>query len=67
MTGKNKYQINALMKKVSYGNIWTKDIKQQQQNAMHSFFNMQLKSGRGRGFTCMTFGKCPHYIEHVPE
>ena len=34
-------------------------------NAIHSFFNMQLKAGRGRGFTCMTFGKCPHYIERV--
>ena len=31
------------------------------------FFNMQLKFGRGRDFTCMTFGKCPYYIEHVPE
>ena len=31
------------------------------------FFNMQLNSGRGRGFTCMTFGKSPHYIENVPE
>ena len=28
---------------------------------------MQLKSGRGRGFTCMTLGKCSYYIEHVPE
>ena len=31
------------------------------------FFNMQLNPGRGRGFTCMTFGKSPHYIENVPE
>ena len=31
------------------------------------FFNMQLKSGRGRGLTCMTFEKYPYYIEHVPE
>ena len=31
------------------------------------FFNMQLKSGRGRGFTCMTFRKCPYYNEHVTE
>ena len=30
-------------------------------------FNMQPKSGRGSGFTCMTFGKCSYYIEHVPE
>ena len=28
---------------------------------------MQLKSGKGRGFTSITFGKCPYYIEHVPE
>ena len=31
------------------------------------FFNMQLKLGRGRDFNCMTFGKCPYYIEYVPE
>ena len=67
MIGKSKYQINALIKKASYDNIWTENIKQQQQNAIHSFFNMQLKSGTGRGFTCMTFGKCPHFIEHVLE
>ena len=29
--------------------------------------NMQLKSGSGRGFTCMTFGKCPYQNELVPE
>ena len=28
---------------------------------------MQLKSGRSRCFTCMSFGKCPHHIENVPE
>ena len=32
-----------------------------------TLFNMQLKSGRGRGFTCMMFGKCPYYNEHFPE
>ena len=25
---------------------------------------MQLKLGRGRGFSCMAFGKCPYYIKH---
>ena len=30
-------------------------------------FNIQLKSAKSRGFTCMTFGKHPYYIEHVPE
>ena len=28
---------------------------------------IQLKSGRDRDFTCMTFGKRPYYIEHVSE
>ena len=55
------------MKKASYDNIEHKTNKQQQKNAVHSFFIRQLKLGRGRGFTCMTFGKCPRYIEHVPE
>ena len=31
------------------------------------FINMQLKSLRGKGFICVTFGKCPYYIEHVLE
>ena len=35
------------MKKACHDDIWTWDIKQRQQNAIHSFFNMQLKSGRG--------------------
>ena len=48
-TFKNKYEINTSMKKASYDDIWTWDIKQQQRNAIHSFFNMQLKVGRGRG------------------
>ena len=26
---------------------------------------MQLKSEMGKGFTCMTFGKCSYYIEQV--
>ena len=26
------------------------------------FFNMQLKSGKGRGFTWMTFEKCLYYL-----
>ena len=26
--GKNKYEINTLMKKASYNNIWTEDVKQ---------------------------------------
>ena len=53
MTGKNKYVINAFMKKGFYSNIWTGDIKKQWQNAVHYFYNMQLKSRRGRDFTCM--------------
>ena len=41
--------------------------KTKQQNAIHSFFNRQLKSGRGWGFTYMMFGKGPHHMEHVSE
>ena len=63
---KNEYEINALMKKVSFDNITqdilfliTQDILyliKQQQNAMLSFFNIQLKSRRCGGFTGLTFG-----------
>ena len=42
VTRKNKYEINALMKKAFYDNIWTEDIKQQQRNGVYSFFNVQL-------------------------
>ena len=52
------------MRKASDDNIWTWYIKQKYQNEIHSFFNVQLKAGRG---TCMTVAKCPYYIEHVPQ
>ena len=61
VTAKNKYNINALMKKVSYDN------KTATKCNLLSFFNTQLESGTGRSFTCVTFGKCLYYNEHVSE
>ena len=55
VTAKKKYNINALMKKASYD------------NTLYLKHNTQLKSERGRSFTCMTFGKCLYYNEHVSE
>lgn len=37
VTGKNKQEFITLMKKASYGDILTEDIKQQKQNAVHFF------------------------------
>ena len=63
---KNKYEINALMKKASYDSILYL-IYKTTTKCKSLFFNMQLKSGRGRDFPCTTFRKCPCYNECVPE
>ena len=57
VTGKNKYEINALMKKAL--TIIFEHKLQNNNNKMQFtlFFNIQLKLGRGRAFTCMTIGK----------
>ena len=44
VTGKNKYEINALRKKASYNHLCTEDVKQKQ-NTVHSVFNTKLKLG----------------------
>ena len=69
VTAQNKYYINALMKKASYSYDNTLYLKHKTATKCNllSFFNTQLKSERGRSFTCMTFGKCLYYNEHVSE
>ena len=67
VTAKNKYNINALMKKVSYDNTLYLKYKTATKCNLLSFFNTQLESGTGRSFTCVTFGKCLYYNEHVSE
>ena len=67
VTGKNKYEINVLMRKASDDNILYLTYKTTTKCNSLFFLNMQLESGWGRGFTCIMFRKCSYYNEHVPE